>query len=270
MSMPRVSILPKSSSPCPAPIAAPASRFFICPPHGADAPHAAQWCRGRARPAACWFSSPARLHLGNDDLPAVDDLAVIQVQRVAVQRDVQVARRRVAAAQLLVRAGGEQDVAVERTPFLPNPPGVHRQAGPPGLFVEPPADVRDGVPVWVVELIHVVVHEAGIELTGDVNDPASLDPEVDGGAGVGLERVDNRPGREGEGSVDAVLVGTGEQESGRPVVPPARLIGVAILRYGWVLAEPVSEVRPVLVLNAEALRCREELAGELHTLAPLP
>src|SRR5258707_9416154 len=132
MSMPLVSMLPKSSFAFPAPMAAPASRLFTAPSRCSRC-RAAQCPRARPR-------SLLRPHLGDHDVAAVDDLLVVQIQGVAVHRDVQVARRGVRPAKLLVGPGREQNIRVERPPLLADTAGILPGFRPQRLLVKPPSD----------------------------------------------------------------------------------------------------------------------------------
>ena len=130
-----------------------------------------------------------------------------------MKRDVEVARRAVGPAQLLVGTSGEQHVAVKGTALLADPPRVHGRPRPPRFLVEPPTDMRDGIAVGVSELVHVILHQGGIELAREVGDPALFDPQGDRGASVGFERVDDGARSQDHRALHAVVVGAGEQES---------------------------------------------------------
>src|SRR5215212_548594 len=83
------------------------------------------------------------LQLVDDDVAVDDDRAVIELQRAAAHRHVDVTLRRVRAAELLVRSGREQDVPVERARVHADPALVVGEHAPLGGLEHPPADVRD-------------------------------------------------------------------------------------------------------------------------------
>src|SRR6202041_112893 len=66
-----------------------------------------------------------RLQLFDHDITPVDHLAIVEIQRIAVQRDIEVARRAIRTAKLLIGAGGKKHVAVKGTAFLTDPSRVH-------------------------------------------------------------------------------------------------------------------------------------------------
>src|SRR5947199_106501 len=85
--------------------------------------------------------SARRAHLRHGQLARVDDELLVEVERAAAHRDVEVAGGVVRAAELVVRADGEHDVAVEAAQLHAHAAAELGEAVPVGALVEAPADV---------------------------------------------------------------------------------------------------------------------------------
>ena len=140
------------------------------------------------RAALRGLAPPGRAHLWHGQLSVVDDKPIIQVEAVAPHRDVEVARRVIRAAELVVRADREHDVAVERPQLHPHPATELRQPVPVRPLVKPPPDMRHPVPSGVAETLDVGRQQLGVESAPDVADEALLDRQGHRCLDVGVER----------------------------------------------------------------------------------
>ena len=185
-----------------------------------------------------------RFHFFAGHLSIHQDRLAVQRQAAVAQRNVDVAGRVVGAAQLGVGAGGKQHVLVEGE-------GVHadlflrigdRHVVPVGMLVQAPADVRDGIGL-VVEAGHVVAHQIGFEAVALYRHHLALgDAQRHRVLHVLAEGADDVAAVYHHGAVDAVVVALREEEAGRPVVPAAGLVGVAVFGDDRVFAELVGDV----------------------------
>lgn len=125
---------------------------------------------------------------------------------------------------------------------------------PLGVLVEAPADVAHAHPTRIVETFHVGLDQIGIEAAPDIGNPAILDRIGDGVAYVNVLRQQDVARSDDDGAVDAVIVATGEDEPGRPVVPAAGLVGACIFGDGGIGVELVSDIGAVRRGNAHDLR----------------
>src|SRR5712691_11443050 len=228
--------------------------------------------------AAGWLIASTRdegdLHLLVGELAALDDHVVVERDRAVAHRHVVMALGGALAAALRVGTGGEQEIAGEaaRARMVARRVGaVERDRVPAPLWVEPPAEMRDGVAVHVVgpRLVAVepVAHQLGVETALDRTDEPIADVEphlVLHVAAIGQH--DDVTGREHHGAVGRALVREGVDVAGTPVIEAAGRFRVAVLDHGRVFAELHREIGAAGPCDAHGLGTLEPRARIGHGL----
>ncbi len=215
-------------------------------------------------------TSPHHPHFFRNDVAVLHDRHAVEEQRAVAQRDVEMAGRIVAAAELRVRAGREQHVAVERAAVLARRLRRERarpHEAPARIGVEAPADMRYGKCARIVEALHEVAHQGAVEAaTLDVDDIAGLYPQRDRRGHVAHERQQDVAGIDDDRAVDAIVVGGGVEERARPGIPPPGPVGEAVLLRDVILAHAIGHVGPCRRGDAKRLGLGQHLGAGLDAL----
>ena len=173
-------------------------------------------------------------HLRDDDVAIEHDRLAVKVEVRPAQRNVDVAGRVVAAAELGVGPEREQHIAVERQRVdadLRVARPRHGIVEPCGVLAEPPADMRDGIGARIVEGAHVAGEQRGIRAVAfDRDDHAVADRQRHRPLDIAAEIGDEIARHHDEAAVDAAVIALAQHLPGREMIPAAGRVGVAVLR----------------------------------------
>ena len=175
------------------------------------------------------------------------------------------------AAQLVVRAGREHDVAVEAARLHAHAAlkGAGHEVVPFRVRVHAPAHMAHAVAAPVVEAVHVGFDDLRLEPATNVGDPALLDGVGDRFAHHQVLGQQDVARRHDDGAVNAVIVPAREHEARRPVVPAAGCVGAGIFRHGRIGVQLVGHIRAVGRGDAHDLGLFQDAGRDLDLLAQL-
>src|SRR5215510_1140306 len=212
------------------------------------------------------------LHLLVGKAAAVNDDVVVEGDRAIAHRHVVVTLGGALAAALRVRPGGEQEIAGEaaRAGMMALRVGTVESYGvPPALRIEPPAEMRDRMPVHVVGMgaiaVEPVAHQLGVEPAGDVADEAVADIEAHLVLHVAAIGQDDDVARlQHDAAIGGALIGERVDMTGAPVVEAPRGLGEAVLDHGRVFAELDREIGAARPRDPHGLGTLQPVAGMYH------